>query len=81
MDNRRRIITGILTTPCGIIKNRCPKLVIGMVISASHPLVNHVIEGALCFPADTHADFNKDRHNTRILAERSVADRAHSRID
>ena len=81
MDDRWRIVTGILTTPRGVIKNRCPKLVIGVVISASHPLVNHVIEGTLCLPADTHADFNKDRHNTRILAEGSVADRTHSGID
>ena len=81
MDDRWRIVTGILTTPRGVIKNRRPKLIIGVGVSASHALINHVVKRTLCFPADTHANFNKDRHNTRILAERPVTEGTHSRID
>ena len=57
------------------------ELVIGVQICTSHTFINKVFKRLRRLPAHLHADIDKYRDNTRVLADGTLTHRAHTAVD
>lgn len=81
MDNRRGVVPGVLPLAGRVLENRRAQFVVGVVVGATHALVNHVLKTQLGIPLHRHADLNKNGNDAGILTYRSMAHRTHPRIN
>jgi len=81
MNDTGRIVTGILTRTVRVVENRCSQDIIGIHVGAAYTFVAHIGYRHIALPLHVHTDFQKYRDNARILANRPVPGRAHTRVD
>ena len=81
MNDRGRIVTGILAAPGRILEDRGAQRVVRVGVGSTDALVDHVVQRTVCLPLNRHADFDEDRNDPGILADGPVPHRAHPRVD
>ncbi len=82
MDDRRRVVLGVLPGACRVSKDGGTQDVFRQVVGAPYALVDHVVEaqgGAI--PAHVHADLDENGDDAGVLADRTMPRGAHARVD
>ena len=81
VNNRRRVVLGVRAQPVRVLEYRRPQHVFGVVITAPYAFVDHLVNRQLRVPLDIHSNIHIDNDNAGILANRSLANRAHAGVN
>src|SRR5690606_8153723 len=81
MDHRRSVVLGVFPRTGRIGQNRGTQYVVRVVIGATHPFVDHVVQTHGGVPAHIHTHLHEHRHDPGILTDRTMPLGAHPGVD
>ena len=81
VDHRRAVVPGIDPSAVRVRQHRAAQQVVRMQVAPANALVDHLLQAHLRIPAHFHAHFQEDIDNARVLADGTLAQSAHARVD
>ena len=81
VDDRRRVVLGVLALEVRVGHDACAQLVLGVEIAASNTFVDSVFDsGGKALEAHVHADFQEHVNDAGVLTDRAATFGAHLRV-